>query len=217
MHFQFLADNEHDKKIERNVQELRAALKIGLEQIIGQLPCLKVEYEENKAIKALRDELKVQKEEMTKFKIKGTFQEEVIKELEGKLAGFQRDLNDAKDTGKDSAAKDAEIAELKEELALLQNELGNTKAALDMEDYELKTDREMRVKDQQMLAEKDKVTEYLKGLLKAAEEKDRESLANIMEAQMVYIYIYIYMHVSIVHTLYAHIHNIYINTLYMCL
>ena len=193
MHFQFLADNEHDKKIERNVQELRAQLKIGLEQIIGQLPCLKVEYEENKAIKALRDELKVQKEEMTKFKIKGTFQEGVIKELEDKLAGFQRDLNDAKDTGKDSAAKDAEIAELKEKLALLQNELGNTKAALDMDEYELKKDREMRVKDQQMLAEKDKVTEYLKGLLKAAEEKDRESLANIMEAQMVYIYMYVCM------------------------
>jgi chromosome segregation ATPase len=190
VHFQFLADNEHDKKIERNVAELRAALRIGLERIVGQLPCLKVEYEENKAIKALRDELKVQKEELTKFKSKGTFQEGVIKELEGTLAGFQRD---AKDTGKDSAAKDAEIAELKEKLALLQNELSNTKAALDMDEYELKKDREMRVKDQQMLAEKDKVTEYLKERLKAAEEKDRESLANIMEAQMVYIYICIYI------------------------
>jgi hypothetical protein len=56
---QYLADNEHDKKIESNVQELQEAIKVGLERIIGQLPCLKVEHggeggaggagEENKA------------------------------------------------------------------------------------------------------------------------------------------------------------------------
>ncbi len=41
---QYLADNEHDKKIESNVQELQEAIKVGLERIIGQLPCLKVEH-----------------------------------------------------------------------------------------------------------------------------------------------------------------------------
>jgi hypothetical protein len=169
VHFQFLADNEHDKKIESNVQELQAAIKMVAEQIIGQLPCLRVEYQENKAIKSLRDELKVQREELTQFQSKCTFQVGVIKELEAKL-------DDAKDKAKDSAAKDNDMAELMKKLAVLQTELGNTKAALDKDESELKKDREMLIKDQQMLAEKEHAIEDLNKRLKAAEEKNLQTL-----------------------------------------
>ena len=158
---------KHDETIEKNVQDMQIELKAMLEEIMYQLPSLRVMYEENKEVKMLRDQLKVQGDELASYKAKCREQDEVIKKLETDLAACQRELKDTKDDMASAiVTRDAEIAELKkrlqetiatdaDKLAALQMELDATKKALDQDESELKRDRELLIKDKQELAGKD--------------------------------------------------------------
>jgi len=158
---------KHDETIEKNVQEMQVDLKAMLEEMLYQLPRLQVLYRENKELKVLREQLRVQRDELESYKAKCSEQDGVIKKLETDLAACQRELKVTKDDMASAiVTRDAEIAELKkrlretiatdaDKLAALKKELDVTQRALDQDESELKKDRELLIKDKQELAGKD--------------------------------------------------------------
>ena len=129
---QILADSVHDEQIEKNVIELQIELKAMLEEMRLQLPNLKVEYEENKELKALREQSGQMSSELTKWRERCAEQEDLIRLLQAQLAASQQDVLDIKE--KDRLiidGKDAEIAELKSQLQNLK--ATNTTTVSDLE------------------------------------------------------------------------------------
>ena len=113
----------HDQKIEENVKELQAQLKALLEEVDGELPKLKVSFEENKELAALRAQFKQQEAELAKSKSLCDSQEDLIKQLKEQLAASQKELSDTKERdAKIIEDKDREIAELKKQLRDLKSD-----------------------------------------------------------------------------------------------
>jgi chromosome segregation ATPase len=120
---QVLADMVHDQKIEENVKDLQAQLKALLEEVVGELPKLKVSFEENKELAALRAQCKEQEAELAKSKSLCDSQEDLIKQLKEQLAASQKELSDTKEKdAKIIEDKDREIAELKKQLRDLKTD-----------------------------------------------------------------------------------------------
>jgi len=120
---QVLADMVHDQKIEENVKELQAQLKALLEEVAGELPKLKVSFEENKELAALRAQCKQQEAELAKSQSLCDRQEDLIKQLKEQMAASQKELSDTKEKdAKIIEDKDREIAELKKQLRDLKND-----------------------------------------------------------------------------------------------
>ena len=80
-------------------------------------------------------------------------------------------------------SKDDEIDALKKELAALGKAFNDTKAALDLDESELKKDRELLLKDKEQLAAKDAEIEDLKKKLAALEKELKDSKEKVKTAR----------------------------------
>jgi predicted nucleic acid-binding Zn-ribbon protein len=113
----------HGQKIEENVKDLQAQLKDLLEEVVGELPKLKVSFEENKELAALRAQCKQQEAELATSKNLCASQEDLIKKLTEQLAASQKELSDTKEKdAKIIEDQDREIVELKRQLRDLKTD-----------------------------------------------------------------------------------------------
>ena len=179
---QVLADMMHGQKIEENVKDLQTRLKALFEEVIGELPKLKVSCEENKELTALRAQCKQQEAELAKSRSLCDSQEDLIKQLKEQLAASQKELSDTKKKdAKIIEDKDREIAELKKLLELCENDIKIGMDQLEAKNAEIDTlkkkvaelEDELKKLRQQLAALKEEMDKLTRELAALKEERDK--------------------------------------------
>jgi septal ring factor EnvC (AmiA/AmiB activator) len=172
----------HGQKIEENVKDLQTRLKALFEEVIGELPKLKVSCEENKELTALRAQCKQQEAELAKSRSLCDSQEDLIKQLKEQLAASQKELSDTKKKdAKIIEDKDREIAELKKLLELCENDIKIGMDQLEAKNAEIDTlkkkvaelEDELKKLRQQLAALKEEMDKLTRELAALKEERDK--------------------------------------------
>jgi len=114
---QVLADMVHDQQIEKNVQEMQVELKALLQEVLMQMPGLKVEYAENQKLATLREQFEKQSKELEQLRSKSADQDNLLKKLQGGIAQSQKEKEDTRvENTQMIVGRDSNIEDLKKQL-----------------------------------------------------------------------------------------------------